>query len=42
MTTRPLRILCAALTAGKGIWWRPAARGFGALAIPAPQWVPSC
>ena len=33
MTTRPLRMVCAALTAGKGIWWRPAARGFGALAI---------
>ena len=33
MTTRPLRILCAALTAGIGMQWRPAARGFAALAI---------
>ena len=33
MTRRPFRIVCAALAAGKGIWWRPAARGFGALAI---------
>ncbi len=33
MTTGPVRILCVAITAGKGIWWRPAARGFAALAI---------
>jgi polar amino acid transport system substrate-binding protein len=33
MTRHPVRILCAALAAGKGIWWRPAARGFAALAI---------
>jgi polar amino acid transport system substrate-binding protein len=33
MTRRPFRIVCAALAAGKGIWWRPAARGFASLAI---------
>ena len=33
MTRRPFRIVCAAVAAGKGIWWRPAARGFAALAI---------
>ena len=33
MTRHPVRILCAALAAAKGIWWRPAARGFAELAI---------
>jgi polar amino acid transport system substrate-binding protein len=33
MMTRPPRIVCAALAAGIGIWWRPAAPGFAALAI---------
>ncbi|HEY1841152.1 MAG TPA: glutamate ABC transporter substrate-binding protein [Mycobacterium sp.] len=33
MRTRPLRILCAALAIGLGLSWRPAARGFAALAI---------
>ena len=33
MRARPLRMWCAAAAIGIGGWWRPAARGFAALAI---------
>jgi polar amino acid transport system substrate-binding protein len=38
MRTRPARILSVALAIGRGIWWRPAARGFAALAIATGIW----
>jgi polar amino acid transport system substrate-binding protein len=38
MRTRPARILSVALAIGRGIWWRPAARGFAALAIGRGIW----